>query len=167
MIRSWFLFVTVLVVGGLLVASFTAVLAQSGATDTPIPSVAADADTAVPSSATPGATSSPPTSAPTAAAAPSASSTGTGKLDIDALLPPGPGRDLVLQYCVNCHNIAPIVLARKTKDEWQYHRQDHSGRVAISKDELDQIYNYLTTYLTPDRPVPQLPPELLKDWTSY
>jgi hypothetical protein len=25
----------------------------------------------------------------------------------------------------------------------------------------------LETYLTPDRPIPELPPELLNDWTSY
>lgn len=104
---------------------------------------------------------------PTAINKPAASNA-TGKLEIDKLLPPAPGRELVLQYCVNCHNIAPIALAHKTKDEWTYlFYVDHVNRAPISKADMDAIFNYFVTNYPPDRKVPDLPPELLQDWTSY
>jgi hypothetical protein len=145
MFRSWLLFPAVLVFGWVLVVSC--------ATATPV----------APTSATAAAGGATP-------AGQSLTSTPGGpsqKINIDELLPPAPGRELVLQYCVNCHNIAPIALAHKTPDEWVAHRQSHTGRLSITKDEWDKIYNYLTVNYPADRVVPKLPPELLKDWTTY
>jgi hypothetical protein len=184
--RSGLLTLTLLLAGAMLIAAGATAAAQSG-TETPVPPVPFTTETAVPPASTTTGTASSATSAasattavaasgatetpgawtPTGQATASSSGGASRKLDIDALLPPGPGRELVLQYCVNCHNIAPIILARKTHDEWEYHRKDHTGRLAITQEEWDTIYNYLETYLTPDRPIPELPPELLNDWTSY
>jgi hypothetical protein len=108
---------------------------------------------------------------PTAAAA-TTSSGATGKLDMDKLIPHAQGqeagRDLVLQYCFTCHNIAPLVLANKTPDEWNYLLyNDHAGRISLQKPDWDTMYAYLVAGFPPDRQVPDLPPELLKDWTQY
>lgn len=127
------------------------------------PTPASVPPTAIP----PTATLAAATVLPTSASRPAASNA-TGKLDIDKLLPPAPGRELVLQYCVNCHNIAPIALAHKTKDEWTYlFYIDHVNRAPIGKADMDAIFNYFVTNYPPDRKVPDLPPELLQDWTSY
>ncbi len=196
MFRSWCMPFLAAAVGAVLVASCAAPAAPASTPPTPVPptvamaspavtsppaatsvpATAAPAVTSAPAATAPAATSAPATSAPAATAtragsntgpAAAASSNATGKLDIDALLPNAPGRELVLQYCVNCHNIAPIALAHKTPDEWEYHRKDHVGRVQISSAELDQIYNYLIKNFPENRQPPQLPPELLQDWTSY
>jgi hypothetical protein len=143
MSRSWLMILAVPVFGGVLVASCAAPVA--------------------PSSATAAAGGAPP-AGQSLTATPNGSSE---KINIDALLPNAPGRELVLQYCVNCHNIAPIALAHKTPDEWVAHRQSHVGRLSLSQDEWDKIYNYLTVNYPADRVVPTLPPQLLKDWTSY
>jgi hypothetical protein len=109
-----------------------------------------------------------PTLAPTPSNNAVASSTSgpRQKLNIDELLPPAPGRELVLDYCITCHSISPIVLARKTRDEWIGLRHVHTGRVTLSQEELDKLYNYLIANLTPDRPIPPLPKDLIDYWTS-
>ncbi len=170
MIRLWFLFLAALVV------SCAAPPPQPSSTATTVPpTVVREVATAIP----PTPSNAPPTAVPPTATraattvlpAPTtkpAASNATGKLDIDKLLPPAPGRELVLQYCVNCHNIAPIALAHKTKDEWTYlFYVDHVNRAPISKADMDAIFNYFVTNYPPDRKIPDLPPELLQDWTSY
>lgn len=125
--------------------------------------------------ATPGASQSTPTAAaaaaPVQAAAAAAPASGSGaveKVNIDEIFPPGDGRELVLSNCVNCHTIVPIALARKTPDEWVSHRTQHRQRVSgISDADADRLWAYLTKNFAPGRPLPQLPEDLLKTWTSY
>jgi hypothetical protein len=102
----------------------------------------------------------------------SAAPTGGGKsnvsLDINAIFPPGPGRDLVLNNCTSCHTFVPIVILQMTKEAWERNRRDHRDRVAgLTEEEVETLYQYVTANFNPDRPVPQLPKELLKTWTSY
>jgi mono/diheme cytochrome c family protein len=95
-------------------------------------------------------------------------SSGATRVNIDEIFPPDEGRDIILQNCVNCHTIAPIALARMTSGEWSRHRLDHRQRVSgISDAEADLVWAYLAKHLGPDRPIPQLPKELLDTWTSY
>lgn len=91
------------------------------------------------------------------------------RLNMDEIFPPGhPGRELVLQNCVNCHTITPIALARRTQGEWATHRLDHRQRVgALTDAEADLIWDYLVKEFAPGRPIPDLPEELLRTWTSY
>ena len=39
-------------------------------------------------------------------------------VDIDAIFPPGPGKDLVLNNCQNCHTWVPIVVLQMNEQEW-------------------------------------------------
>jgi hypothetical protein len=73
----------------------------------------------------------------------------------------------MLEYCVGCHHIAAIAIAAKPKEEWQAHRLGHMGRTVVPDAMLDKIYAYLIANFPPDRKIPELPPELLSDWTSY
>jgi hypothetical protein len=62
----------------------------------------------------------------------------------------------------------PIVILQMTKEAWERNRRDHRDRVAgLSDEEVETLYQYVTANFNPDRPVPELPKELLKTWTSY
>jgi mono/diheme cytochrome c family protein len=103
-------------------------------------------------------------------AAQTASSSGGGEIrvNLEEIFPPGPGRDLVLENCQNCHTFVPIVVLQMDKDAWQRNSLDHRERVTTLTDEqFKTLYEYLTTNFGPHRPVPKLPKELLKTWTGY
>jgi hypothetical protein len=90
------------------------------------------------------------------------------KIDMEEIFPPGPGRDLVLNNCQNCHTFVPIVVLQMEKDAWQRNSLDHRERVTTLSDaEFKMLYEYLTASFHPGRPVPKLPKELLETWTSY
>ena len=90
------------------------------------------------------------------------------KLNMEELFPPGAGRDLILNNCQNCHTFVPILILQMDKDAWQRNSLDHRERVSnLTDDEFKTVYQYLTTNFGPHRPVPNLPPDLLKSWTSY
>jgi hypothetical protein len=179
MIRQLFLCLAVIALGGVLVVSCATPPVPPSATATVVPATAVStaattvpptASSAPPTSIPPTTTRAPATTVPTAPAGTPAASNATGKIDINALLPAGTGngRELVLQYCTNCHNIAPMAIAHKTKDEWYYvFYVDHVNRAPISKADYDTIFNYFVDNYPPDRKIPDLPPELLQDWTSY
>ena len=93
---------------------------------------------------------------------------GTTTVDINALFPPGPGRDLVLNNCTNCHSIAPIVLSQFDEGGWRNHRVQHSPRVpALSEADKDLLWSYLVKTFPPGRQLPQLPPEMLQGEAGY
>ena len=90
------------------------------------------------------------------------------RVNLDEIFPQGPGRDLVLENCQNCHTFVPIVVLQMDKDAWQRNSLDHRERVTTLTDEqFKTVYEYLTTNFGPHRPVPRLPKELLKTWTGY
>ena len=97
-----------------------------------------------------------------------AASTDPVTVDIDAIFPPGSGRDLVLNNCQNCHVWVPIVILQMDEAAWFRSSLEHRGRVeALSDAEFETLYAYVSSTFTPDRPVPELPPSLLEAWTSY
>jgi mono/diheme cytochrome c family protein len=90
------------------------------------------------------------------------------KVNLEEIFPPGPGRDLVLENCQNCHTFVPIVVLQMDKDAWQRNSLDHRERVTTLTDEqFKTVYTYLSTNFGPHRPVPKLPKGLLKTWTGY
>jgi hypothetical protein len=90
------------------------------------------------------------------------------KVDMEAIFPPGPGRELVLNNCTNCHTFVPIVVLQMEKEAWQRNSVDHRERVtSLTDEEFRILYEYLVTNFHPGRPVPKLPKELLETWTSY
>jgi cytochrome c5 len=111
-----------------------------------------------------GGTSSSAQAPPASSSAP----TENAKVDLEAIFPPGEGRDLVLSSCQNCHTFVPIVILQMDKDAWARNSRDHRERVSsLTEPQFQQVYEYLTTNFGPHRPVPELPPELLQSWTTY
>ena len=90
------------------------------------------------------------------------------RVDLDAIFPPGAGRDLVLNNCQSCHVWVPIVILQMDKDAWRRNSLEHRGRVEALRDEdFETLYRYLSSTFTPERPVPELPAALLEAWTTY
>ncbi len=164
MMRLVYLSLAMLVVGGLMFVSLSVQAAPASQGATAVPTVAA---TVEPTSAVTATVEVTATVAPTATVATTPSSSASSKMDIDALVPPGPGRDVMLEYCVNCHNIGAIAIARKTTDQWNAHKISHKAYLTLDDKLWDTIYGYLIATNTPDRPVPELPDFLLQDWVLY
>ena len=90
------------------------------------------------------------------------------RVDLDAIFPPGPGRELVLNNCQSCHVWVPIVILQMDKNAWRRNSLEHRSRVeALSDENFTILYEYLSSTFTPERPVPQLPQALLEAWTTY
>lgn len=95
-------------------------------------------------------------------------SDGQMTVDMDAIFPQGPGRDLLLNNCQSCHTWVPIVVLQMQEDEWARWAVEHRGRVpGLSDEEFETLQGYLVANFNPDRPVPDLPPALLESWTTY
>jgi hypothetical protein len=122
-----------------------------------------------------------PTTAPTATSAPAAAATKPpsgggaapaaarkpGALDMNAIFPPGPGRELVLNNCTNCHSIVPIVTGKKAKPAWDSIKANHLQRVSgMNRDDVNVVFDYLVANFGPNNPEPQLPRELLEAGTE-
>ena len=154
----------------------TAAIAVVEPTATPIPTKAPEASAETPT-ATPMPTEPPPTPTepppptPTEPPAPSPaeqSGGGSDMVDLDAIFPPGPGRDLSLMGCTGCHNFVPLVIVQFTPEEWDRNARDHRDRVAAMTDaNYKTLYEYLKENFGPDDPVPEIPQVLLDQWTSY
>jgi hypothetical protein len=90
------------------------------------------------------------------------------KVNLEAIFPPGRGRELALNNCTTCHTIVPIVVLQMNKEAWERNSRDHRERVkGLSDAEFRTLYEYLKANFNPERPVPKLPQALLETWTSY
>jgi DNA uptake protein ComE-like DNA-binding protein len=69
------------------------------------------------------------------------------------LLPPGEGRDLVLNTCNTCHNVKVVVQARKNREAWAKTVNDMIQRGSqLFPEEIDPITTYLSKCFGADIP---------------
>jgi hypothetical protein len=105
---------------------------------------------------------------PATPAAPEGGGGTSNRIDINAIFPAGPGRDLALNNCQNCHTFVPLVILQMDEAAWTRNSVDHRPRVTgLSDDDFKTLYDYLKANFNPSRPVPALPQELLDTWTGY
>ena len=80
---------------------------------------------------------------------------------LTAAFPPGPGRDLVVSTCLNCHGVGVIVMSGSQKDAaaWAFHRSYHQVAMVpwLTQAERDQVWGYLANTFGPTKPAPVLP----------
>ena len=154
----WVLAVAIVV--GLLVA------ACSRGTKTPTPT-----PTRTPTpTASPTSTPTPtPTRTPTLAASPTPTPAPGLSLDMNKILPPGPGQELVLANCLNCHSVVFVIPGSdKDRAAWMNHKLTHQNYVKnVSPADLDLMYEYLSNTFGPGKPFPELPDWVVREWTSY
>jgi hypothetical protein len=122
-----------------------------------------------PAPASNGSSSSPQqTSGQAAGTGKTTAGAGASKVNMEEIFPAGPGRDLVLNNCQNCHTFVPIVVLQMEEDAWTRSSVDHRPRVTgLTDEEFNTVYTYLKANFNPNRPVPTLPKELLESWTTY
>lgn len=95
-------------------------------------------------------------------------------VDVNKIFPPSKPpeiREMVLQICTGCHNFVPIVIGRKTPEEWKgtvdRHRDFSLKPYGVTAKQEEAILKYLQENFNPKKPVPELPKELLDAWTNY
>lgn len=77
-------------------------------------------------------------------------------------------RELVIYYCTACHSFVPIVLQQYDAGSWQGLMARHRGWIPnLGQADFEQIEAYLIANFRPDLDPPEMPPELLENWTSY
>ena len=77
-------------------------------------------------------------------------------------------RTLILANCTVCHTFVPIVLQQFDAAGWKGLIDRHRPRVAhLSEEEIQLVLAFLREHFNPENPPPELPPELLGNWTSY
>ena len=159
-VRRWIL--SLATIGGVLLT------ACSGTAEQQSGALAQTGGVGAAAAAAPTAAAKPSDGTPDQSNPPAKSSGATTELNMDELFPPGEGRELVLQYCTNCHTITPILLTRFDADGWKSHRANHQSRVpGLTDAQADILWAYLTEHFNPSRPIPELPEEMLQTWTSY
>ncbi len=175
------IFSLVALAAGFLIVSCAAPAAPTIAPTQPAPQVASPTQSAVQTLPAP---TTAPTAVPTTAAPPSAPAqttaptavsnkaattpTRTLKVNMDEIFPPGPGREAMLDNCTTCHTFVPMVVLQMSQSQWDRNARDHRDRVPRMSDaDFKAAYEYLAKNFNPDRPVPQLPKELLDTWTDY
>jgi hypothetical protein len=77
-------------------------------------------------------------------------------------------RELILNNCTTCHVFVAIVVQQFDKAGWDGLFERHLGRAAqLNNAQLDEIKSYLVANFNPNLEPPEVPPELLKEWTAY
>ena len=65
-------------------------------------------------------------------------------------LPDGAGKELVMNVCTQCHDLARIISKRRTKEEWSDTVDKMAARGAMASDEeFDAIVTYLAKNFGP------------------
>jgi len=73
----------------------------------------------------------------------------------ESYLPDGHARDLILQSCVQCHDLRNTVSQRKTPTGWKRTVDEMIWRGApLMADEAEQVTKYLAASFGPDKPIP-------------
>jgi hypothetical protein len=77
-------------------------------------------------------------------------------------------RTLLLSNCTTCHVFVAIVVQQFDKEGWNGLFDRHAGRVPqLSPPQIAEMKSYLMANFNPKLDPPELPPELLKEWTAY
>jgi hypothetical protein len=97
-------------------------------------------------------------------------------LDLNAIMPCGTpdfagkqsaadctsARSLLMQQCTSCHSFVPIVRQQKEESGWDATIASHRERVSsMSDNELNLLAQFMKDHFRPDRPVPNLPQQLI------
>jgi hypothetical protein len=106
-------------------------------------------------------------SAPAKPAAPVAQSGAVGAppagpeaANVAELFPAGQGRDVVLNSCGSCHNLACSAIGQRTAARWDSLRESHKDK--ISDADAATAFTYLKSNFNDSKPEPKVPPKFLQ-----
>jgi hypothetical protein len=95
------------------------------------------------------------------AAQPAASASAAGEpANVADIFPQGAGRDVVLNNCGSCHNLACSAIGQRTADRWKSLRESHKDKVTDA--DATAAFGYLESHFNDTRPEPKVPPKFLQ-----
>jgi mono/diheme cytochrome c family protein len=78
------------------------------------------------------------------------------------IFPEGPGKQLVLNNCASCHQVACAAIGQRPAGRWTELREAHREHApGLGDEDLTAIFAYLSSNFGSDRPEPLVPPEFL------
>lgn len=76
------------------------------------------------------------------------------------VFPNAPEKELVLNNCSSCHNVACSAIGARSADRWNALRDAHRERVSGA--DVDAIFKYLSANFGEKNPEPKMPPAFLE-----
>ena len=76
-------------------------------------------------------------------------------------MPPGPGREQLLNGCGSCHNLACSLIGQRTAERWDSLKESHKEKVPDPA-ELEAVFAYLKTRFNDANPEPKVPAKFLQ-----
>ncbi len=102
-----------------------------------------------------------PTAAPTTAATPAPTTASTApKNPLEAIFPPGPGRELVLSSCGSCHSVVCPAMDPRPVAQWEGTKNNHKAMVTLPDADYNQLFDYLMKNFNDKSPAPNIPDAL-------
>jgi hypothetical protein len=80
--------------------------------------------------------------------------------NVAELFPAGQGRDVVLNSCGSCHNLACSAIGQRTGPRWDSLRESHKDK--ISDADAASAFTYLKSNFNDAKPEPKVPAKFLQ-----
>lgn len=85
---------------------------------------------------------------------------GPARLDLDKVLPAGEGRELLQNTCGSCHPWVCAIKGQRPRTHFDTLKASHLGLTpALSDEDYETLWEYLSDNFNDTLPEPQLPPE--------
>jgi hypothetical protein len=106
-----------------------------------------------------GAATAPASDAPAAVAEPATEEPAT----IADIFPDGPGKQLVMNNCASCHEVACAAIGQRPAGRWDELREAHREHVpSLTEEDLTTTFAYLRDNFGADQPEPEVPARFLQ-----
>jgi|SRR4051812_17207093 hypothetical protein len=80
--------------------------------------------------------------------------------NVTEVFPQGPGRDVVLNNCGSCHNLACSAIGQRTSARWESLKESHKDKVTDA--DAAAAFSYLQSHFNDANPEPKVPPKFLQ-----
>ncbi len=80
--------------------------------------------------------------------------------NVTEIFPAGQGRDVVLNSCASCHNLACSAIGQRTSARWDSLRESHKDKVSDA--DAATAFTYLKSNFNDGKPEPKVPPKFLQ-----
>jgi len=104
--------------------------------------------------------SSTPATQRAAPASQAAAPAGPEPANVTEIFPAGQGRDVVLNNCSSCHNLACSAIGQRTAARWDSLRESHKDKITDA--DAAAAFSYLKSHFNDANPEPKVPPKFLQ-----
>jgi mono/diheme cytochrome c family protein len=104
--------------------------------------------------------SSAPAARPGAPAAQASAPAGPEPANVAEIFPAGQGRDVVLNNCGSCHNLACSAIGQRTAARWDSLRESHKDKITDA--DAVAAFAYLQSHFNDANPEPKVPAKFLQ-----